>query len=70
MALGPGKYDDACTLVRQHAGIDDNSGGGVIVIVLGGKRGNGFSCQADAATTLRLPDLLEEMARQIRADSI
>jgi hypothetical protein len=67
MALGPGKYDDVCTLVRKHAGMSDD-GGGVIVIVIGGQRGNGFSCQADAATTLRLPDLLEEMARQIRAD--
>jgi hypothetical protein len=64
--IGPGKYDDLCTLVRQRAGIGREDGGGVIVIVLGGKRGNGFSCQADLMTTLTLPDLLEDIARQMR----
>jgi hypothetical protein len=28
-----------------------DSGGGAIVIVMGGKRGSGFVCQADVATT-------------------
>lgn len=65
MALGPGKYDDVCTMVTEQVGIDVR-GGGVIVIVFGGNRGNGFSCQADLATTLALPDVLEEVARQIR----
>jgi hypothetical protein len=64
MPLGPGKYDDLATLVRERAGITED--GGVIVIVLGGNRGNGFACQADLRTTLLLPDLLEDMARQIR----
>jgi hypothetical protein len=65
MAIGPGKYDDICTMVRERVGIGDK-GGGVIVIVFGGNRGNGFSCQADLATTLALPEVLEETARQIR----
>ena len=65
MALGPGKYDDLCTTVREQVGIGDE-GGGVIVIVFGGNKGSGFSCQADLRTTLGLPDLLEEIARQIR----
>jgi hypothetical protein len=65
MAIGPGKYDDICTMVRERVGIGDE-GGGVIVIVFGGNRGNGFSCQADLLTTLALPDVLEETARQIR----
>lgn len=68
MAVGPGKYDDVCTLVREQVGIGDE-GGGVIVIVLGGNKGNGFSCQADLRTTLLLPDMLEEIARQIRQSS-
>ena len=67
MALGPGKYDDVCTMVAEQVGIGEQ-GGGVIVIVLGGNKGNGFSCQADLRTTLLLPDMLEEIARQIRGD--
>lgn len=69
MALGPGKYDDVCTMVTKQVGIGEQ-GGGVIVIVLGGNKGNGFACQADLRTTLLLPDLLEDMARQIRKDGI
>jgi hypothetical protein len=67
MALGPGKYDDLCTFVREQVEITDH-GGGVMLIVFGGNRGNGFACQADLATTLALPDILEAIARQIRAD--
>jgi hypothetical protein len=40
----------------------------VILIVIGGDKGNGFDVQADFATTLALPDMLEYMAREIRAD--
>jgi hypothetical protein len=70
MALGPGKYDDLCTLVRQQLGFTETTGGGVLLIVLGGPDGNGFACQADLPTTLRLPDLLENIAAQIRKDGI
>jgi hypothetical protein len=66
MALGPGKYDDVCTMVTEQVGIGEK-GGGVIVIVLGGNKGSGFSCQADLRTTLLLPDMLEDIAKQIRA---
>jgi hypothetical protein len=68
MAFGPGKYDDLCTLLRERAGITGS--GGVFLIVLGGEKGNGFSCQADLATTLALPDLLEFVARQIRKEAV
>jgi hypothetical protein len=68
MAMGPGKYDDVCARARLDAGLGEHDVGGVVLIVLGGKRGNGFSCQADLATTTMLPDMLETMARQIRAD--
>lgn len=61
MALGPGKYDHLCTLVREQAKAE-----GAIVIVIAGEHGNGFSCQADAENTLLLPFYLEDLARQIR----
>lgn len=66
MALGPGKYDDECTMVRRAVGIGPHSGGGVIVIVMGGNRGNGFSCQTDLETLRTLPEMLESVARQMR----
>jgi hypothetical protein len=66
MALGPGKYDDLCTMVRERAGIADGAVGGVLLIVIGGEHGNGFSCQADFVTTLKLPALLENVAKEIR----
>ena len=64
MALGPGKYDDLATKARETA-----NAAGVVLIVFGGEHGHGFSCQADLATTLALPDILEDIARQIRADA-
>lgn len=62
MPLGPGKYDPQCTIVREHT-----DAAGVALIVIDGIHGSGFSVQASAEVTLRLPDLLEEMARAIRA---
>jgi hypothetical protein len=60
MTLGPGKYDEICTLVREQVG------GSVVLIVIGGTLGDGMSCQADFETTMGLPDRLERVARQIR----
>ena len=65
MTFGPGKYDDVCTMVTKKVGIGEQ-GGGVVVIILGGNKGSGFSCQADLRTTLLLPDMLENIAKQIR----
>jgi len=64
MALGPGRYDDLCTYVRDQAKAD-----GAIVIVLGGHKGSGFSMQGDLALMRRLPDMLEKLAATIRADA-
>lgn len=68
MALGPGVYDDLCTYVRKEA-----AAAAAVVIVFRGGRGNGFSVQAEGPEaeefTARLPAILEEMARQIRADA-
>lgn len=60
-ATGPGRYDGWCTRVREavHAR-------GVVLLIFHGDDGSGFSCQADAAITNRLPEILEETARKIR----
>lgn len=68
--MGPGKYDELCTLVREKTGIGLTRGGAVAVLVIGGERGSGFSVQADPEHARLLPDLLEDIARQIRADGI
>lgn len=61
MAIGPGKYDDLCTLVREKANAE-----GAIVIILGGDRGSGFSCQTSMTVLLQLCDVLDDMVKQIR----
>jgi hypothetical protein len=61
MPIGPGKYDDLCSEVRIK--VDARA---VLLLVIDGSKGNGFSCQADLATTLALPDILERLAKQIR----
>jgi hypothetical protein len=50
MTIGPGKYDDQATAVQKAT-----NAAGVIVIVIGGDKGAGFSCQATLEVTLRLP---------------
>jgi hypothetical protein len=62
MAIGKGRYDDICTEVRKRTEAD-----GVIMIVLRGKHGSGFTVQADMRTQLLLPDILDEVANGIRA---
>lgn len=64
MTAGPGKYDDVCTVAREST--DASS---VVLIVIDGNKGTGFSVQSDLDTLVRLPELLEELARQIRNDA-
>jgi hypothetical protein len=66
MAWGPGKYDDICTMARDRAGISAETGGGVMVIVMGGNKGNGFSYVGDALSLLAIPDILESVVQQMR----
>lgn len=61
--IGAGKYDALATLVRHHS-----RASGVLLVVLGGKKGDGFSCQADAYTTARIPEMLDTISKQIRGD--
>lgn len=57
MALGPGKYDDLATHVREAADAD-----AVVVIIVNGNRGGGFSVQAQPGVVLALPTLLRMIA--------
>jgi hypothetical protein len=68
LMMGPGIYDAEAELVAARVGVNDATGGGVIVIVLGGPRGPGFSVHADAATMALLPHLLEQVALQITVE--
>lgn len=64
MALGPGKYDYIATAARQITWAR-----GVIVIVLGGKDGSGFSVQTEGPDiTPELPAILRDLASKIEAD--
>jgi hypothetical protein len=63
MALGPGKYDDLATCARERAEAE-----GVVLVILGGKAGAGFSVQANAIVTLALPGLLRRLADDIERD--
>jgi hypothetical protein len=68
MTIGPGKYDEEATLVQQRT-----QASGVLLIILSGDKGNGFSLasfdiQATLEITLNLPALLREMADQIETD--
>lgn len=63
MATGPGKYDDLCTQVRVQT-----KAAAVIVIVLNGENGSGFSCQIQERfrDCINVPELLEATATEIR----
>ena len=67
MTVGAGKYDHVCTLARERAGAL-----AAVVIILGGRHGNGFSVQsvqsAQDSVMKSLPSLLRNMANQIEAD--
>ena len=61
MSLGAGKYDPLCTHVREQAKAEC-----VLLIVMGGDKGNGFSMQtANLLLLAGVPDLLRDVARQI-----
>jgi len=61
--IGAGKYDDLCSYVRNKA-----KAKGVILIIVEGEKGEGFSCQTDMATLLRIPGMLRHMATILEED--
>lgn len=60
---GPGKYDSEATVVRVTTGAR-----GVLLAVIGGERGTGFSVQGDVDIISKLPSILRLMATQIETD--
>lgn len=61
--IGAGKYDHLATYVREVSKAE-----AVIVIVLNGDRGSGFSVQATTDITPELVGLLRRVADDIEAD--
>jgi hypothetical protein len=62
--IGPGKYDDLCTHVRQQVATK-----GVVVIVLEGTRGNGFGVQLEPAVRGSIVEVLRAVADQIEREA-
>jgi hypothetical protein len=65
MAIGPGKYDDEATEVRTKTLAD-----GVLLLVINGAQGSGFSAQLPLDLTLKLPQILRDLAKQIDESGI
>jgi hypothetical protein len=63
MPHGPGKYDAACTQAREST-----KATAVLLIVFNGEHGNGFSLQGDLLTLVNVPEILENVAADIRAE--
>jgi hypothetical protein len=59
---GPGLYDAVTSFVREQTRAQ-----GVAVVIFGGMHGQGFSVQGSALFVESLPDVLEDVARKIRA---
>lgn len=60
---GPGKYDDLCAHVREQA-----KARGVILIVIEGEHGNGFSAQLPAELGGTIPAALVAVAHEMAKD--
>ena len=63
MALGPGKYDRLCTLVRDRA-----HARGAVVLIVDGSDGNGFSAQLSAEDIPGAIKSFRQVADQLQAD--
>jgi hypothetical protein len=62
--IGPGKYDAETTMVQQAT-----NAAGVVLIIIDGNKGQGFSVQATLAVTMALPAILRAVADQLEADA-
>jgi hypothetical protein len=63
MPIGPGKYDDICSKIRQEVNAK-----GVVLLILGGDKGDGFSCQAEKHLLECLRLCLEQSAEAMKQD--
>lgn len=62
MSVGAGRYDEAATAAREATKAE-----GVLLIVLGGEKGSGFSAQIPPEAIEKIPALLRHMADEIEA---
>jgi len=60
---GPGKYDAECTKIQE-----EQRAAGVLLIVLNGQRGSGFSVAATLDVIASIPEILRDTADQIEND--
>lgn len=61
---GPGKYDDLASLIREQAKAET-----VMVIVINGDKGHGFSVQSHNPEMLPvLPKILRDVAEEMERD--
>lgn len=65
MPLGPGKYDAAATAAREAT-----AARGVILIIIDGNKGSGFSVQAEFGVHAKLPQLLRHLADEIEGNPV
>ena len=63
MAHGPGKYDAECTKIQQETQAE-----GVLLIVIKGNKGSGFSVAAQLEVLAAIPAILRETIVQIEND--
>jgi hypothetical protein len=63
MALGPGKYDEETESVRKSLGAR-----GVMLMVVDGSKGSGFSCTGELGVLDIAPGMLRHAAEQIELD--
>ena len=61
--IGPGKYDNLTTSVRQITGAK-----GVVLFILEGGLGTGFSVQVEPEVCDKLPAMLREVADKMDHD--
>ena len=62
---GPGRYDPECTELRERL-----KARGVVLIVHGGVKGDGFEVHLDPVALAAFPSVLRDMANQIEAQML
>jgi len=63
VAQGPGKYDDLATIIQARTGAQ-----GIMLAVVGGDKGDGFSVIATLDTAQAIPHALRKVADEIERD--
>jgi hypothetical protein len=61
--IGPGKYDTEASEVMEAT-----RAAGIVLLIVGGDRGEGFSVQGPLSLLVALPGMLREVADAVEAD--